>query len=124
MTIFEGYQLIIVSQSQPIFLYRNLSYMKDRIKRTNKARSTFKVDSLLLKKNDEKKNGSTNDKILGEYMTLMFLGFFDENLPDDEVEVETFVSKISHKKRKDSFKTLQERVSYYSTLNVIVDSII
>lgn len=102
-----------ISQSQPIFLYRNLSYMKDRIKRTNKTRSNFKVDCLLSKKNDEKKNGSTNDKILGEYMTLMFLGFFDKNLPDDEVEVETFVSKISHKKRKDSFKTLQERVSYY-----------
>lgn len=93
----------------PIFLYRNLSYMKDRIKRTNKSRSTFKVDSLLSKKMDEKKNGSANDKTLGEYMTLMFLGFFDKTLPDDEVEVETLVSKISHKKRKDSFKTLQER---------------
>lgn len=84
--------------------------MKDRIKRTNKTRSTFKVDSLLSKKMDEKKNGSANDKTLGEYMTLMFLGFFDKTLPDDEVEVETLVSKISHKKRKDSFKTLQERV--------------
>ncbi|XP_037042961.1 polycomb protein Su(z)12-like [Bradysia coprophila] len=93
----------------PIFLYRNLSYMKDRMKRTNKSRSSFKVDSLLSKKIDEKKNGSANDKTLGEYMTLMFLGFFDKTLPDGEVEVETLVSKISHKKRKDSFKTLQER---------------
>lgn len=84
--------------------------MKDRIKRTNKSRSTFKVDSLLSKKMDEIQNGSANDKTLGEYMTLMFLGFFDKTLPDDEVEVETLVSKISHKKRKDSFKTLQERV--------------
>lgn len=87
--------------------------MKERINRTNKSRSTFKVDCLLSKKLDEKKNGSANDKTLGEYMTLMFLGFFDKTLPDDEVEVETLVSKISHKKRKDSFKTLQERVSKF-----------
>ncbi|KAJ6647472.1 Polycomb protein Su(z)12 [Pseudolycoriella hygida] len=92
----------------PIFLYRNLSYMKERIKRTNKIRISFKVDSLLSKKMDEIKNGS-NDKTLGEYMTLMFIGLFDKTLPDEEVEVETLVSKISHKKRKDSFKTLQER---------------
>lgn len=85
--------------------------MKERIKRTNKSRSTFKVDCLLLKKTEEMNKGSTNDKTLGEYMTLMFLGFFDKTLPDEEVEVETLVSKISHKKRKDSFKTLQERVS-------------
>lgn len=102
--------IIQYTYTQPIFLYRNLSYMKERIKRTNKSRSEFKVDSLQ-RKLEEKKNGSTNDKTLGEYMTLMFLGFFDKTLPDEEAEVETFVSKISHKKRKDSFKTLQERVS-------------
>lgn len=81
---------------------------KDRLKRTNKSRSGFKIDSLLSKKTT---NGSTNDKTGGEYMTLMFLGFSDHNLPGDEVEVETCISKISHKKRKDSFKTLQERVN-------------
>lgn len=85
--------------------------MKDRSTRSNKTRATFKVDSLLAKKlkNDELKNGS--NALLGEYLTLMFLGFFDKSISEDDfVEVETCLSKISHKKRKDSFKALQERV--------------
>ena len=85
--------------------------MKDRTMRSNKERSTFKVNSLLgtkLKQRNEATNGA--NIWLGDYMTLMFLGFFDKNIADDVVEVETYLSKISHKKRKDSFKALQERM--------------
>lgn len=88
----------------PVFLHRTLSYMKHRMSRTHKRRSEFKVDNMLA----EKMNKSRLDKIhgLGDYMTLMFLGFFDKTLEDtmcsDAVRVETTLLKISHKKRKDS----------------------
>lgn len=98
---------------QPVFLHRNLTYLKNRSNRSNKTRSSFKVDSLL----GIKMNKNRNDNItwFGDYMTLMFLGFFDSTISDvDVVEVETFLMKISQKKRKDSLKALQERVNYYS----------
>lgn len=89
--------------------------MKHRSSRTNKARSAFRIDSLLASK---LKNRNDSER-LGDYMTLMFLGFFDKSISEDEVvEVETFLSQISHKKRKDSSKAMQERVrtiyTYYT----------
>lgn len=93
----------------PIFIHRNLTYLKNRSNRSNKRRSTFKVDSLLgIKMN---KTRTDNVTWLGDYMTLMFLGFFDKTISDfDVVEVETFLMKISQKKRKDSLKALQKRL--------------
>lgn len=81
--------------------------MKHRSNRTNKARAGFRIDSLLAGKLK-----SRNDtERLGDYMTLMFLGYFDKTISDEDVvEVETFLSQISHKKRKDSSKAMQERV--------------
>lgn len=83
--------------------------MKSRSNRTNSGRRTFNVDSLL-EKQEKIQSGQ-----LGEFMTLMFLGYFDKSLrgeSSEEVEVETSLSKISHKKRKDSFKSHNERVRF------------
>lgn len=84
--------------------------MKHRSNRTNKSRSGFRIDSLLAGKLKVRNDSER----LGDYMTLMFLGFFDKSISDEDVvEVETFLSQISHKKRKDSSKAMQERVRNY-----------
>lgn len=105
---------------QPVFLHRTLTYMKHRMSRNNKKRSDFKIDSML----SEKVNKSCLDKttLLGDYMTLMFLGFYDKTLCedmkcDDIVRVQTILLKISHKKRKDSSAALMEvNVKYFVLL--------
>lgn len=100
-----------------------MTYLKNRSTRSNKRRCTFKVDSLL----GIKLNKTRNDNItwLGEYMTLMFLGFFDKTISDlDVVEVETSLMKISQKKRKDSLKSLQQRVSYLGNMYILSQIII
>lgn len=67
-------------------MYRNLYYMKGRIKRKKKSHTSSKIDFLLSKKENE----STCDD-----MTLTFLGYVDENLSDGVVEVETHLKEIS-----------------------------
>lgn len=75
--------------------------MKERSMRTNKGRSKFKLSSLL---------DTEIQKFRNDYMTLMFVGVFDKTLSEEDVvEVETFLSKISHQKRKDTH--CYERVS-------------
>lgn len=79
-----------------------------RSTRTNRKMRTFKVDSLL---EQQEKNQSTQ---LGDYMTLMFLGYFDKSLrgeSNEEVEVDTYLAKVSRQKRKDSFKALNQRLA-------------
>lgn len=79
---------------QPIFLHRNLSYMKDRMSRSHNKRKNFKVDSLLK---------AEKDSMPGNYMTLTFLGFYNKALPKEQpVDVKLVISKISHLKRKDN----------------------
>lgn len=79
---------------QPIFLHRNLSYMKDRMSRSHNKRKSFKVDSLLK---------AEKDSMPGNYMTLTFLGFYNKALPKEQpVDVKLVISKISHLKRKDN----------------------
>ncbi|XP_013401571.1 polycomb protein suz12 [Lingula anatina] len=86
----------------PVFLNRTLTYMKDRNTRTNKDRETFKVDSLL-EKVEAKQNQTTPHNYKTEYMSFTFTGFYDkqENFASDTVDVEAFLVKICHKKRKD-----------------------
>lgn len=85
--------------------------MKDRMSRNHKRRDNFRVDSLLEKvinkhAVEEEKSGAPNN-----FMTLMFLGFYNKLMVDEQfVEVEIVVSKISQMKRKDSFKSKQDRV--------------
>lgn len=82
--------------------------------RTNKNRQNFRVDSLLgtvTKRNslEEEKNGAPN-----KFMTLLFLGFYNKLMVEEQfVEVEIVVSKIAQMKRKDSFKSKQDRVSFF-----------
>ncbi|XP_011498997.1 PREDICTED: polycomb protein suz12-A [Ceratosolen solmsi marchali] len=89
------------NQISPIFLYRNLTYMRQRMSRTHKSRRGFRINSILEKimaKNEQEQNA-----VLRGYMTLTFLGFYDKKLeePQDPVKVETLLLKICHKKRKD-----------------------
>ncbi|XP_063976652.1 polycomb protein suz12-B [Diachasmimorpha longicaudata] len=89
------------NQISPIFLYRNLSYMKQRMSRSHKSRRGFRIDSIL-QRLVEKTSLSQNPGIRG-FMTLTFLGFYDRKMeaPQDPVKVETLLLKICHKKRKD-----------------------
>lgn len=85
--------------------------MKDRMSRNHKKRENFRVDSLLAtitRKHaiEEENSGAPNN-----FMTLMFLGFYNKLMVDEQfVEVEIVLSKISQMKRKDSFKSKQDRV--------------
>ncbi|XP_017882147.1 polycomb protein suz12-B isoform X2 [Ceratina calcarata] len=89
------------NQISPIFLYRNLTYMRQRMSRSHKSRRGFKIDAIL-EKLMSKNNQEQNLAIRG-YMTLTFLGFYDKKVeaPHDPVKVETLLLKICHKKRKD-----------------------
>ncbi|XP_043465594.1 polycomb protein suz12-B [Leptopilina heterotoma] len=89
------------NQISPVFLYRNLSYMRQRMSRTHKSRRGFRINSILDKliiKNEQQQNPGIRG-----FMTLTFLGFYDKKLemPQDPVKVETLLLKICHKKRKD-----------------------
>ncbi|XP_018340905.1 PREDICTED: polycomb protein suz12-B isoform X1 [Trachymyrmex septentrionalis] len=89
------------NQISPIFLYRNLTYMRQRMSRSHKSRRGFKVDTILDKLIAKKKH-EQNLGVRG-YMTLTFLGFYDKKaeISQDPVKVETLLLKICHKKRKD-----------------------
>ncbi|XP_076280853.1 polycomb protein Su(z)12 [Lasioglossum baleicum] len=89
------------NQISPIFLYRNLTYMRQRMSRSHKSRRGFKIDTML-EKLMSKNNQEQNPGMRG-YMTLTFLGFYDKKAetPQDPVKVETLLLKICHKKRKD-----------------------
>lgn len=95
---------------QPFYLFRNLTYMKERLSRgssgSRSGQSAFRVNSLLAIKQQQqqqKKRIGGGSPGGGEFMTLMFLGFHDKTVADVDVrvEVETFLSHISLKKRKD-----------------------
>lgn len=109
----------------PIFLNRNLSYMRHRMSRLHKNRNTFKIDTMLAQKMNKMRNDKVNGLLLtGEYLTLLFLGFYDQshgnNKADDKkngdldengaktVQVETVLLKISHNKRKDISSALMQ----------------
>ncbi|KAB0796268.1 hypothetical protein PPYR_10329 [Photinus pyralis] len=86
----------------PIFLNRSLSYMKDRMSRSNKSRVNFKIDSLLERITQRQKDSPSLNT--PGFMNITFLGFYDKALDSNAcvAQVETFLVKISHKKRKDS----------------------
>lgn len=120
----------------PIFLNRNLSYMCHRMSRSHKTRNSFKIDSMLNQKMNKLRNDKANGiSLTGEYLTVLFLGFFDkheaggqsgddpmdgsnkqqqlvgdhgENGTAKTVQVETVLLKISHNKRKDIASALMQ----------------
>ncbi|XP_026274785.1 polycomb protein suz12-A isoform X1 [Frankliniella occidentalis] len=95
--------LRVRNANSPIFLQRNLSYMRYRMSRTHRSRQSYEVNSLL-----EKVSKSLIPPALrGGFMTLTFLGFYDKKpatgeVPREPVKVETLLLKICHKKRKDT----------------------
>ncbi|XP_032664577.1 polycomb protein suz12-B isoform X1 [Odontomachus brunneus] len=106
------------NQISPIFLYRNLTYMRQRMSRSHKARRGFKVD-MILEKLISKNNQEQNLGLPG-YMTLTFLGFYDKRveISQDPVKVETLLLKICHKKRKDVSSPIMQ-VSLMSLENTV-----
>lgn len=93
----------------PIFMHRNLSYMKGRCTRINKNRSNFKVDSILESKMQK---NQMNEEPRFKFMTLTFLGFFDSKVTESEepAHVETLLVKIGHKKRKDVSSPIMQSI--------------
>lgn len=111
----------------PIFLNRNLSYMCHRMSRSHKTRNTFKIDNMLGQKMNKLRSDKANGiSLTGEYLTVLFLGFFDKQpggqSGDDPmdgsnkveagsaktVQVETVLLKVSHNKRKDIASALMQ----------------
>ncbi|XP_018012195.1 polycomb protein suz12-A-like isoform X2 [Hyalella azteca] len=86
----------------PIFLHRSLYYMKNRMSRNHKNRSTFKVDSLVHKLEKQQNESQSNHP--GSFLNLAFIGFFDKKTEGegDRAHLKVDVVKISHKKRKES----------------------
>lgn len=84
----------------PIFLNRNLTYMKHRMSRTHTARKTFTVDSMLEKIKAKQTSLAKSSK---EYLTVSYIGYFDKNaeFSENQIKVDTMLLKLCHKKRKD-----------------------
>lgn len=84
--------------------------MKERMSRSHTSRISYKVDDMLKEKlKKQNSNEKFNTQFLGEFMTIMFMGFYDKSLDESingSVQVETMVLKLSHKKRKISSSTL------------------
>ena len=77
--------------------------MRPRQARSNEGRKSFKVDSLLQKKQEEERKRAEPHAMKG-FMTLTFLGFYDKRRerPSERVSVELLLVKVAHKKRKES----------------------
>lgn len=68
-----------------------------RMSRVKNSRTDFKVDSLLSKK--EKQTGVI---VLGDFLSIIFMGFFDKYSEQDTIQCETKLIKFCHNKRKDT----------------------
>ena len=87
----------------PIFLNRNLTFMKKRMSRNNEGRKGFKIDSLLDRRTKEDSEMCVTN--LGSYMTLTFLGYYDQKVKissSEKAKLELLLVKLCHKKRKES----------------------
>ena len=86
----------------PIFLNRNLTFMKKRMSRNNEGRKGFKIDSLLDRRTKEDSEMCVTN--LGSYMTLTFLGYYDQKvkISSEKAKLELLLVKLCHKKRKES----------------------
>lgn len=73
--------------------------------RSHKSRKDFKVDSMLCRKTS---GTSKAFSLLGDYLQLMFLGFYDKNNNDKFVKVDTILLKMSHNKRKETTNTITQ----------------
>ncbi|XP_058054537.1 polycomb protein suz12 isoform X2 [Anopheles bellator] len=117
----------------PIFLSRNLSYMRNRCLRSHKSRQTFKIDSMLGKKVAKLEaeasaasmaSAAGGGIVTSEYLTILFLGFFDESNHstlfdgcgrERSVVIETNLIKITHKRHAISSGLMQFSVGKAKT---------
>ncbi|CAL4117818.1 unnamed protein product [Meganyctiphanes norvegica] len=94
---------------RPVFLQRNLYYMRGKMSRSHKNRATFRLDSLLAKVS--RKNNALQNEKPASYLNISFTGFHDDKLvgvSGDVARVETFIVKMCHKKRKESTAPLMK----------------
>lgn len=103
--------------TSPIFLNRTLSYMKDRMSRNNKKRSSFKVNTLL-------DTISHKTDTVGNYLNIVFIGLFDKNEDNEDwktgdmVNVYTTMYKITKNKRKECNADFQEILTHLSSVTI------
>ncbi|XP_064602892.1 polycomb protein suz12-like isoform X2 [Liolophura sinensis] len=84
----------------PIFLTRNLWYMKHRRSLNNTKRKKFSIDSILEKTEAKQKASQARS----ECMNILFTGFMDKHAfktDGDRIDVEACLLKMCHKKRKE-----------------------
>lgn len=96
---------------QPLFLQRNLSYLKGRCTRNHKNRAAFKVDGILARLEKSKESDAT-DKPTSKNLVIAFVRFSDENLLSKQsCTVNTKLEMISHKRRKEG-SIIQNQTSF------------
>lgn len=104
--------------SSPLFLHRNLSYMKGRTHRNNKYRSDFKVNDILSKiQQQHNRDYRPNEN---ENLIIGFVSFNDVKLQSNYVKVDTKLEKVSYKRRKES--TMAQNQIRIGESRVIVNS--
>ncbi|KAH8307291.1 hypothetical protein KR044_008945 [Drosophila immigrans] len=122
-------------ETNPIFLNRTLSYMKERMSRNNKKRANFKIDTILdtiTQKSEAVTQNylhviydSLHEKLKPDTDTdLLLRSRQDQDQPEQEllcqagesVCVETTLYKITRSKRKDSTLDFQELLSKSSQI--------
>ena len=77
--------------------------MEKRMSRNNEGRKSFKIDSLLDRRTKEDSEMCVTN--LGSYMTLTFLGYYDQKVKissSEKAKLELLLVKLCHKKRKES----------------------
>ncbi|KAL5282346.1 SUZ12 family protein [Megaselia abdita] len=77
--------------SKPIFLLRNLYYMKDRMSRTNEKRKYFKIDTLLNSRME--KITLEHSNLPGLYLNIIFAGYVDRTKEFGSAEIRTYINK-------------------------------
>lgn len=92
----------------PIFLPRNLTFMKQRRSVNNSKRKNFKVDSLLASKKDAVKQEPASTCM--KYVRIDLLGVYNDQLPPDipDADVEITVTKRHHCRKDDGFPVLKQ----------------
>lgn len=91
--------------SKPIFLLRNLYYMKDRMSRNNRNRKNFKIDSLLNAKMG--KIALEHSNLPGLYLNIIFAGYVDHGTNESSsAEIKTYIhlnNNLTTKKKLNKF---------------------
>ncbi|XP_017070605.1 polycomb protein Su(z)12 isoform X2 [Drosophila eugracilis] len=116
-------------ETNPIFLNRTLSYMKERMSRNNKKRASFQVNSMLDSITQKSEAVSQNylhviyDSLNEKHQTTTTNDSGEDLLQEqllcdagESVSVETTLYKITRSKRKDSTLDFQELLSKNSKI--------